>query len=63
MIIHPSITLECVMDAVEADDNLGFCAACGAEAFNCEPDARNYECESCGKREVFGAEEFLMRMA
>ena len=34
----------------------GFCTACGAEAYNVEPDAENYECESCGKRQVFGSE-------
>jgi hypothetical protein len=27
-------------------DNPGFCLACGAEAEGCEPDARQYECES-----------------
>lgn len=48
------------MAAVEADDNLGFCIACGEEAFGVEPDARNYECEACGESKVFGAEELLM---
>lgn len=49
-----------VLAAVEADDNLGFCTSCGAEAFGVEPDARNYECESCGAHKVFGAEELLI---
>jgi hypothetical protein len=49
-----------LMDALEADDNLGFCLACGAEADGCEPDARKYECESCGEHQVYGAEEVLM---
>lgn len=57
------VTLDQVMEAVEADDNLGFCIACGAEASGVEPDARNYECESCGAEKVFGAEELLMMMA
>lgn len=57
------VTLEQVVDAVERDDNLGFCLACGAEAMGVEPDARHYPCESCGKPEVFGAEELLLRMA
>jgi hypothetical protein len=56
------ITVEQVMAAVEADDNLGFCLACGAEAYGVEPDARRYECESCGKPKVYGAEEILMMM-
>jgi hypothetical protein len=37
--------------------------ACGAEAYNVEPDARAYLCESCGAHEVFGAEELLLHMA
>ena len=41
----------------------GFCLACGAEADGCEPDARNYKCEACGAREVFGVEECLMMNA
>lgn len=61
---HPSITVERVAEAAERQmfglDNSGFCTACGEEQDGCEPDARNYECESCGKREVYGAEELLM---
>jgi len=39
----------------------GFCLACGAESMGpCEPDARNYPCEECGKNKVFGAEECMM---
>ena len=41
-------------------DNVGFCLACMEEADGCEPDAREYECESCGEREVYGASEILM---
>jgi hypothetical protein len=61
--IHPDITLGRVVEAVEADDNLGFCNSCGCDADGCEPDACNYTCESCGQREVYGAEEYLFRMA
>jgi hypothetical protein len=38
----------------------GFCLACGESQCSCEPDAQNYECESCGEMEVFGAEEILI---
>lgn len=44
----------------ETLDDLGICFECGAEAHGVEPDARNYECESCGERRVFGAEEALI---
>ena len=54
------ISLEQVMAAIEADDCLGFCLSCGAEAYNVEPDARKYVCESCGKKQVYGAEELLI---
>lgn len=56
------VTLEQVMEAVEADDNLGICLACGAEQGGCEPDARGYVCESCGQAKVYGAEELLIRL-
>lgn len=46
--------------AVEADDCIGFCIACGNEQHGCEPDAREYECEACGERKVFGAEELII---
>lgn len=62
--VHDSITQERVMEAVEREmttlDNPGFCIACGEEAGDCEPDARNYECDHCGERAVFGAAELLM---
>jgi hypothetical protein len=56
------VTLSQVMEAIEADDCQGFCLACGAEAFGVEPDARRYECESCGEPKVYGAEEILLHM-
>ena len=63
MKLHPNVTVEMLMDAIDRQrfglDNPGFCMACGAEADGCEPDARNYRCECCGEREVFGAEELF----
>ena len=56
------VTLDQVMAACESGDNMGFCLACGEEAFGVEPDARKYECESCGKKKVYGAEEILIIM-
>jgi hypothetical protein len=65
--IHPSVTIDRITEAVERGqsslDNPGICVLCGADADGCEPDARRYECESCGERGVYGAEELLMRLA
>ena len=45
----------------------GFCLSCGETQCGCEPDARGYECESCGAkgtRGVYGIEElFIMGLA
>ena len=54
------ISIEQVMAAVEQDDNIGICTACGEEATGVEPDAEHYECEVCGKNEVFGAEQLML---
>lgn len=63
MKIHESVTVDRVIAAAQShDDYLGFCAACGEEAFNVEPDARRYRCESCGARAVYGAEELVLMM-
>ena len=61
--MEAKVTLEQVLQALEADDNLGFCLSCGAEAYGVEPDARHCTCEACGEPQVYGAEELLIRMA
>lgn len=64
--IHPSITLDRIVEAVERRspslDNPGFCIACGEDAEGVAPDARHYRCEACGERAVYGAEELLPMM-
>jgi predicted RNA-binding Zn-ribbon protein involved in translation (DUF1610 family) len=66
MRIHPAVTPARVLDAVRRRmttlDNPGFCAACGANAEGVEPDARKYRCEACGEKQVYGAEELLLRI-
>jgi len=42
------------------DYGRGFCTKCGADRYDCEPDAENYECEECGAMAVYGAEVALM---
>lgn len=58
------LTIAKIVDACERRnttlDNPGFCLACGNEQEGCEPDARNYECESCGEKQVYGSDELLM---
>lgn len=54
------LNLDQIMNAVENDDMVGFCTACGHEQDGCEPDARNYECENCGEKKIFGAQELLI---
>lgn len=49
--------------AMAADDCRGYCLRCGDEAYGVEPDARQYRCESCGQRGVYGAEEIVIHLA
>lgn len=44
----------------EAFEHAGICLQCGEMQSGCEPDARNYECESCGARRVFGVAEAII---
>lgn len=66
MRIHPAITLgrleSAIMRRMTTLDNPGFCIACGEDAEGCEPDARRYECELCGERKVYGADELALHM-
>jgi predicted RNA-binding Zn-ribbon protein involved in translation (DUF1610 family) len=48
--------------AANEEEYIGFCLACGDEAYGVEPDARRYECESCGEQKVYGAQEILLMM-
>lgn len=63
---HPSLTDEYVLSAARRQhtslDNPGFCVACGHEHGGVEPDARRLKCESCGARQVYGAEELFWRL-
>ena len=65
--VHHSLTIDRVLEAVEnaatSLENPGFCIDCGSEESDVEPDARNYRCEACGQKEVFGAEELLIMIA
>lgn len=60
MKMHPDITEEAIVEAVQSGEYKGFCIFCGEEAFGVEPDAREYNCESCEEPGVYGAEELLL---
>ena len=47
-------------DALDFEDGIGFCLACGALAEGVEPDARCYVCESCGRAKVYGLAELAL---
>lgn len=63
MKIHNIVTVDRVISTVERNnsrcENTGICLACGEDQDGCEPDARKYECECCGEKAVYGAEECL----
>jgi hypothetical protein len=56
-----SIDLEEVAEAVAEDLDEGFCLACGMSSCGVEPDAEGYRCGHCGRFEVYGAEQILLR--
>jgi hypothetical protein len=60
MAIHSDVCVERIVEMVEADENSGFCLACGAEAYGIEPDTRKAICEECDAPKVYGAEELLL---
>jgi len=58
--MKPVVTQDQIISACERDDYTGICIDCGSEQGGCEPDARKYKCEDCGKNTVYGAEELLL---
>lgn len=43
------------------EDSVGYCTACEEWTRDAtEPDARDYDCPSCGEFAVYGAEEVLL---
>lgn len=55
-------TFDMTTDEYEMNDAdyIGFCISCGADKDCVEPDARNYECDECGKHTVFGTSMLLV---
>ena len=60
---HKSLTVEIISEACAGmgeSDSSGFCLICGDGASSVEPDAENYQCESCGAEQVYGADVLLL---
>jgi hypothetical protein len=52
--------ITCTMYEVQEGDN-GGCLACGEITYGgVEPDARKFECESCGAKQLYGLEELIV---
>lgn len=54
-----SIDPDEILQAVMADEPIGWCLRCGESNF-AEPDASNILCETCGAYAVVGAMELLL---
>ena len=52
--------MEDIEGFITGDEYIGLCTVCGEEQEGCEPDARNYKCDACGAKAVYGAEELLI---
>jgi len=51
-----------IINAYNADANLGFCTACGIEVGGVEPDAKGLRCEACGKPAVRGVQDLVFQL-
>jgi len=58
---NPDVILAAAEESMFGMQSLGFCLACGEESGQIEPDAEKYECEQCGERKVYSAEQMLIR--
>lgn len=56
--VKPELGLDIVEE--NFDDNQGWCVACGNLQEGCEPDARKYECDTCGEKTVYGLTELAL---
>lgn len=60
MQIKPKILNRAIEYLEAGEDMMGLCLSCGCENDCVEPDARGYECESCGEPQVYSCEEILI---
>jgi len=55
---YRTFTLEQIAEASALQ--AGYCVGCGAMREECEPDAREYQCDDCKQPLVYGAEELML---
>lgn len=55
---YRTFTLEQIAEASALQ--AGYCVGCGAMREECEPDAREYQCDECKQPLVYGAEELML---
>ena len=60
--LDPGRVLALAEESMFGMGSTGICKACGEDQEGCEPDARGYECDSCGERQVYGAEELVIEL-
>lgn len=63
--LSPEKLLDIAMSVLDESDGdaTGICLICGSTQSGVEPDATNYQCESCDEKEVFGAQEVILMFA
>lgn len=56
---RPILSADSLADV--AEDNIGFCIACGTFDDCTEPDASKYDCEECSAPARYGLQELILR--
>jgi DNA-directed RNA polymerase subunit RPC12/RpoP len=54
--------LELAQQQMFGTEDVGMCLECGHEQHGVEPDARDYACQQCGTKAIFGAQELMMTL-
>ena len=59
--INPDITWVRVREAIDDEaENRGFCAECGEDVFNVEPEDEGKRCVFCGSHEAHGVDFYTL---
>ena len=58
--LDPDEVLSAAEEQMFGLGNSGFCVSCGEEQDGVDPDARGDECECCGEKAMYGAQELVL---